>query len=235
MPYKIVEFDGNYSIQKDSMSIPRSTSNRHYNQFIEDIALGNDTVEGPDVYEQSYAELRQSEYPSMADQMDMQYHDNINGTTVWADTIQAIKDKYPKTITGGVTVGDVPSWVQEEADEWLFQKQLAEYQKAVARLAQYPLEEGREEVREMQPTGEQIFNEETEQMEDVMAEVVVVSAIDPVEPTIEQTVYGDDPMAEPTIETIENPLITKDNAERVAAQAIVDATPIEVKDVTQTP
>ena len=218
--YKILK----NSIQLDNMSIPRSTKNRHYRQFIEDIALGNDTVEGPDVYEQSYAELRQSEYPSMADQMDMQYHDNINGTTVWADTIQAIKDKYPKTITGGVTVGDVPSWVQEEADEWLFQKQLAEYQKAVARLAQYPLEEGREEVREMQPTGEQIFNEETLEMEDVLVEVIVQSAIEPLDLTVEVSVFNEETM-ETSVETVDNPLIVKDREERAAAQEVIDSMP----------
>jgi len=35
---------------------------------------------------------------------------------------------------------------------------------------------------------------------------------------------------EPVEETIENPLITTDNAERTAAQAVVDATPQAVKD-----
>ena len=35
-------------------------------------------------------------YPSLAEQLDMQYHDKINGTTTWADAIQAVKDKYPK-------------------------------------------------------------------------------------------------------------------------------------------
>ena len=39
---------------------------------------------------------RAAEYPSLAEQLDMQYHDNINGTTTWADAIQAVKDKYPK-------------------------------------------------------------------------------------------------------------------------------------------
>jgi hypothetical protein len=43
-------------------------------------------------------------------------------------------------------------------------------------------------------------------------------------------VYPDDPMsdAEPTEETIENPLITTDVSERDTAQAVVDATPEEV-------
>ena len=28
--------------------------------------------------------------------MDMQYHDNVDGTTTWKDAIQAVKDAYPK-------------------------------------------------------------------------------------------------------------------------------------------
>ena len=81
-------------------------------------------------------------------------------------------------------------------------------------------------------TGEQVWNEETEEMEDVMHEVITVTAIDPVEATVTRLVYSDDPMSEeePVEETIENPLITTDNAERTAAQATVDATPQAVKD-----
>ena len=43
-----------------------------------------------------YQRQRAAEYPSMADQQDMQFHDAVNGTTTWKDTIQAVKDKYPK-------------------------------------------------------------------------------------------------------------------------------------------
>jgi len=39
---------------------------------------------------------RRDAYPSLTEQLDMQYHDKINGTTTWADAIQAVKDKYPK-------------------------------------------------------------------------------------------------------------------------------------------
>ena len=124
--------------------------------------------------------------------------------------------------------GDVPEDLQAAADEKQFNQQLADYRVAVARLAQYVLADGRAEVREMQPTGEQVFNEETMEMEDVMMEVVTVTAIDPVEATVTRIVYSED--AEPTEETIENPLITVDNAERAAAQAVVDATPQAVKD-----
>lgn len=128
--------------------------------------------------------------------------------------------------------GDIPEDLQAAADEKQFNQQLAAYRVAVARLAQYIVADGRAEVREMQPTGEQTFNEETMEMEDVMHEVITVTAIEPVEATVERTVYPDDLMsdAEPTVETIENPLITKDNEERAAAQAVVDATPQAVKD-----
>jgi hypothetical protein len=110
-----------------------------------------------------------------------------------------------------------------------FNQQLADYTKAVARLAQYQVALGRPELT-AEVVVDQQFNEETGEMEDVTETQVTQTAIEPVEPTVEQTVYGDDPEAEPTVETIENPLITQDNAERAAAQAVVDATPQEVKD-----
>ena len=54
------------------------------------------------------------------------------------------------------------------------------------------------------------------------------SAIEPLDVTVEQLVYADDPMVEPTLETVPNPLIVQDDAEREAAQAVVDATPENV-------
>jgi len=126
--------------------------------------------------------------------------------------------------------GDIPADLQAAADEKQFNQQLAAYRTATARLAHYIVSDGREEVTEMQPTGEQVFNEETMEMEDVMHEVIVQTAIEPVEPTVTRLVYSDDMDAEPTEEIIENPLITTDVAERTAAQAVVDATPQPVKD-----
>jgi len=126
--------------------------------------------------------------------------------------------------------GDIPADLQAAADEKQFNQQLADYRVATARLAQYIVADGRAEVTEMQPTGEQVFNEETMEMEDVMHEVITVTAIEPVEATVTRLVYSDDMDAEPTEETIENPLITTDVAERTAAQAVVDATPQPVKD-----
>ena len=127
--------------------------------------------------------------------------------------------------------GDIPEDLQAAADEKQFNQQLAAYTTATARLAQYVLADGRAEVTEMQPTGEQVFNEETMEMEDVMHEVITVTSIEPVEATVTRMVYSeDDPMAEPTEETIENPVITTDVAERAVAQATIDATPQAVID-----
>ncbi|MDA8968117.1 hypothetical protein N9F49_00640 [bacterium] len=126
--------------------------------------------------------------------------------------------------------GEIPADLQAAADTKQFNQQLAAYRTATARLAQYIVADGRVEVTEMQPTGEQVFNEETMEMEDVMHEVITVTAIEPVEATVTRMVYPDDPMSDaaPTEETIENPLITTDVAERTAAQATVDATPAAV-------
>ena len=43
-----------------------------------------------------YAQYRAAAYPSIGDQLDMQYHDSVNGTTTWADAIAAVKTKYAK-------------------------------------------------------------------------------------------------------------------------------------------
>ena len=127
--------------------------------------------------------------------------------------------------------GDIPEDLQAAADEKQFNQQLADYRVAVARLAQYIVADGRAEVIESQPTSEQVFDEDTMEMVDVMHDVITVTAIDPVEPTVTRMVYSEDDMdAEPTEETIENPLITADVAERAEAQAVVDGTPQEVKD-----
>jgi hypothetical protein len=43
-----------------------------------------------------YQRNRAPEYPSMQEQLDMQYWDAINNTTTWQDAINAVKAKYPK-------------------------------------------------------------------------------------------------------------------------------------------
>ena len=121
--------------------------------------------------------------------------------------------------------GDIPAELQTAADTKQFNQQLAAYRVATARLAQYIVSVGRAEVVESQPTGEQVFDEDTMEMVDVMHDVITVTEVEAVEATVTRTVYSDDMDEEPTEETIENPLITVDVSERDTAQAVVDGTP----------
>lgn len=43
-----------------------------------------------------YQRLRVKEYPSLEEQLDLQYKDALNWTTKWIDLIKTIKEKYPK-------------------------------------------------------------------------------------------------------------------------------------------
>ena len=43
-----------------------------------------------------YAIDRATSYPSIQDQLDMQYWDSVNGTTTWKDAIEAVKTENPK-------------------------------------------------------------------------------------------------------------------------------------------
>ena len=45
---------------------------------------------------QDYARARETAYDSISDQLDMQYWDNVNGTTKWKDHVAAIKAAHPK-------------------------------------------------------------------------------------------------------------------------------------------
>ena len=44
----------------------------------------------------NYAQYRVEAYPSIGDQLDMQYHDLVDSTTTWRSAIAAVKAKYPK-------------------------------------------------------------------------------------------------------------------------------------------
>jgi hypothetical protein len=49
------------------------------------------------LYERSaYRSERAAAYPSIADQLDMLYWDQANGTNTWADAIASVKARFPK-------------------------------------------------------------------------------------------------------------------------------------------
>jgi ABC-type glycerol-3-phosphate transport system substrate-binding protein len=93
------------------ISVPSEPSNRHYQAILDWINEGN-TPEGPDVIEPDYVALRTGPdgYASVGDQLGMQ----TDGT--WDAHVADVKARFPKTITGGTTIGDVPTEIMEAAD-----------------------------------------------------------------------------------------------------------------------
>ncbi len=65
--------------------------NKEGNTVDVDMSLVNAWVD-PDEYKISRALV----YPSIQEQLDMQYWDSVNGTTTWADAISRVKANFPK-------------------------------------------------------------------------------------------------------------------------------------------
>ena len=151
MKYKIItnrnnEFSAILCIETQ-YHIPADVSNRYYQKFLEDVLNeGIEIVEGANIIQPSYRELRAQEYPSLEEQQDMQYWDSVNETTVWKDTITSIKEKYPKTIEGGIEIGEVPSWIQTDVDNWVYNQKLNKYITALETLINFTVYGERPEV-----------------------------------------------------------------------------------------
>ena len=79
-----------------------------------------------------YQEKRKLEYPNWEDQLDKIYHSGIDA---WKADIKAIKDKYPKQTMDTAEL-------KKRKDAVIFNLQKRDYEKAVARLAQYELSAG---------------------------------------------------------------------------------------------
>jgi hypothetical protein len=136
---------------------------------------------------------------------------------VWkADRSKIEKFMRNKKMAKTVAFGDVPP-LTEDAEAV---KRAYWIDWATKRLDKHVLLEGQAEVKEMQPTGETTFNEETGEMESVMAEVVVKHYIEPVEEFVEQTTYTED--GEAITETVRNPIVVQDEEERAKAVEILE-------------
>lgn len=107
----------------------------------------------------------------------------------------------------------------------LFNEQIVAYVAAVERLGRYQLSVGKDAVMGEQPifdeNGLPVFDENGEQATET---VEIAPAIDPLDATVEQPVYNEDGEQTGT-ETVPNPLIVADDAERAAAQDVIDNTP----------
>ena len=142
--YKLYKSGNTYSLQTGGTSIPVDPANSDYQQFIQDVAeQGYDIVEGPDVVQPSYADLRRADYPSIEDQLDKIYH---GGIECWKEQIKEIKDRHPKAITGRTDIGPLPNWLYTDVNNYRYNQQLRAYVDAVERLEQYRLIEGQDRI-----------------------------------------------------------------------------------------
>ena len=166
---------------------------------------------------EEYKRVRELAYPSSGEQFDKIFHDGVDA---WKAEIQVIKDAHPKAVI------DADELASRQALA-LFNHQLKLYTNAQTRLALYQVALGRAEVTGDFVIGQE-WDDEAEETVDVTETLTVLSAIEPVEATVEQTTYDEEGVA--TTSTVENPFITVDVAERATAQAVVDATPSAVVD-----
>lgn len=74
-----------------------------------------DPVPGDDDYD--YVSLRRRDYPTIEDQLDAQFHDAKDGTTTWQESIQAVKDKWPKPVVAAEEPAAEEPVVEEPAAE----------------------------------------------------------------------------------------------------------------------
>jgi len=211
------------SVQRlsDNASIPLAVGNRDYQELLDWINEGN-TPTGPDVIEPDYVALRTGPdgYAPIHEQLAMQ----TDGT--WDAHVADVKTRFPKSNTGSTSIGDVPQGLLDAAANKLFAQQVEAYKTASARVAQYQLSVGVPESSETIVTGQE-WNEEAGEMQDV-TETIVTPAIPALEATVEVTTYDMETDTSST-ETVANPLIVKDDEERAAAQAVINATPGPVK------
>jgi hypothetical protein len=80
--------DGNGPYIKDW----KSSSTKPTDAEIEAVVVAYDAAYDAAEYQRN----RAAAYPSIQEQLDMQYWDSVNGTTTWADAIAAVKAAHPK-------------------------------------------------------------------------------------------------------------------------------------------
>ena len=157
-----------------------------------------------------YQEKRKLEYPNWEDQLDQIYH---SGVDAWKADIKAIKDKYPKQTMDTTEL-------QKRKDAAIFKVQKKNYEKATARLAQYELANGLKGV-----VGTEKVWDDNEGSGFYVDKDVIGYITEPLPISI------DDPNSSGTIR---NPLVVQDEAERAAAQEVINKTPQAVIDSINT-
>ena len=150
-----------------------------------------------------YQEKRKLEYPDWGDQLDKIYH---NGVDAWKTDIKVIKDKYPKQTMD-------TEELKKRKDAAIFNLQKRDYEKAVARLNQYELANGKKGVVRT----ERVWDASTDSYFD---KDVIDFIVEPLPLFVEG--IG------------RNPLVVQDETEREAAQTVINNTPQAVIDSINT-
>jgi len=180
-----------------------------------------------------YKTERQNAYPSTGEQFDKIFHEGIDA---WKAEIQAIKDAHPKAEVDNTEL-------ESRKSTALFNHRLVQYENALARLDRIQLSQGQAEIMETvvvdqrpaiieegERAGMPLYDPDTNEQvyEDILESVVTQKYVEPVPATISVSVMDDD--GNTSTEEIPNPEVVKDDEERAAAQAVIDATSQEVID-----
>ena len=83
------------AIYKLNPSVAYIRENTAYDADGNEVSYDNAAAEALMAAE-AYKDNRAAAYPSIQEQLDMQYWDSVNGTTTWADAIAAVKAAHPK-------------------------------------------------------------------------------------------------------------------------------------------
>jgi len=92
----IHKIDSVYSLYPTAVTV--SGTDASYTAFDKDgnvINISMDNVNA-DYLSKEYKNKREKKYPSIQEQLDMQYWDKKNGTTTWVDAIAKVKSDNPK-------------------------------------------------------------------------------------------------------------------------------------------
>ena len=149
-----------------------------------------------------YQEKRKLEYPDWGDQLDKIYH---NGIDAWKADIKKIKDKYPKQTMD-------TEELKKRKDAAIFNLQKRDYEKAVARLNQYELANGKKGVVKTETVWDASTNSYVDK--DVIGYVIQPLPI--------------------WVDGVRNPLVVQDEKERAEAQEVINKTPQAVIDSINT-
>ena len=87
-----------YNLYSDAVNVTKDLDTDSYKAFDKDnkeITIDMTAVEA-EFTKQDYQNKRITEYPSIQNQLDMQYWDAVNGTTTWKDAIAKVKSDNPK-------------------------------------------------------------------------------------------------------------------------------------------